>query len=364
MRKTLNLFMLVVAVMLLAVPLAAQNDDADTPQIEWTCPEGFAGQTLSVYNWSTYIGENTIADFEALCGVTVIYDVYDSNEALIARLRQGNPGYDVAMPNDYAIAIMIRDGLLQPVDLERIPNFANIAERWTGLFFDPDNEYSVPYLWGTFGVAYNVNRVEPITSWFQVFEHNGPVAWVDDSRSMIGIALTLLGYDPNSEDADEIAEARDFLIENGRNVVAIAADDGQALLARGEVDIALEYSGDILQIIEDCDCDDFAYVIPEEGGIVDLAAMVILNNAPNPDLAHVFMDYILDPLVSAEMVVFTGYPTPNEAAKALLDEDILNDPLIFPDDEALALMWFNQDVGDAEQDYNDAWDEIKIFTGR
>ena len=365
MRKTLNLLMLVAAVLLLAVPLSAQNaDEADAPQIEWTCPEGFAGQTLSVYNWSTYIGENTIADFEALCDVTDIYDVYDSNEALIARLRQGNPGYDVAMPSDYAVAIMIRDGLIQPIDLERVPNFANVAERWTGLFYDPDNEYSVPYLWGTFGVAYNVNRVEPITSWFQVFEHNGPVAWVDDSRSMIGIALKLLGYDPNSEDADEIAEARDFLIENGRNVVAIAADDGQALLARGEVDIALEYSGDILQIIEDCDCDDFAYVIPDEGGIVDIAAMVILNNAPNPDLAHVFMDYILDPLVSADMVAFTGYPTPNEAAKALLDDDILDDPLIYPDDEAVDQMWFNQDVDDAEQDYNDAWDEIKIFTGR
>ena len=187
---------------------------------------------------------------------------------------------------------------------------------------------------------------------------------MDDSRSMIGIALKLLGYDPNSEDADEIAEARDFLIENGRNVVAIAADDGQALLARGEVDIALEYSGDILQIIEDCDCDDFAYVIPDEGGIVDIAAMVILNNAPNPDLAHVFMDYILDPLVSADMVAFTGYPTPNEAAKALLDDDILDDPLIYPDDEAVDQMWFNQDVDDAEQYYNDAWDEIKIFTGR
>jgi spermidine/putrescine transport system substrate-binding protein len=358
------LVMISAITMLLAFGAAAQDDDAN--EITWTCPEGFAGQTLSIYNWATYIGETTVSDFEALCGVRVIYDVYDSNESMIARLRQGNPGYDIAIPSDYAIVIMIREGLVQPIDLNNIPNYANIDDRWKDLFFDPENEYSVPYLWGTFGVGYNVNQVgEEITSWQQVFDHNGPVAWVDDSRSMIGIALNLLGYDPNSMDPDEIAEARGFLIDNGRNVIAVAADDGQALLARGEVDIALEYSGDILQIIEDCDCDDFAYVIPEEGSIVDIASMVILDGAPNPSLAEVFMDYVLDPVVGAGLTAFTGYPTPNKAAieAGLIDEDMLNDPIVFPPDDIIELMWFNQDVDEAEQDYNDAWDEILILIG-
>lgn len=368
MRRLLTLFLVVVLGSFLGVlSVAAQSDDTEMePEIEWTCPEGYEGQTLSVYNWATYIGETTISDFEELCGVTVVYDVYDSNESLIARLRQGNPGYDVAFPSDYAVAIMIRDELIQPINPENIPNLENIAPHWTGLYFDPENEYSVPYLWGTFGVAYNQNELsDPIISWEQVFNYNGPVAWIDDSRSTIGIALKLLGYDPNSTDEDEIAEARDFLIANGDNVITIAEDDGQAMLARGEVDIALEYSGDVYQIMVDCDCDDFAYSIPIEGSIADISLMVVLEDAPNPALAEVFMDYILDPVVNAMIVNDTLYATPNTAAieSGIIDEALLNNTAVFPDDEALDNMWFLQDVAEAEEFYNNAWDEVIILTG-
>ncbi len=357
-------FLTVMCVLFIAFGATFAQED-ESPEIEWVCPEGFEGQTLNVYNWATYIGETTISDFEALCGVSVTYDVYDSNEAMIARLRQGNPGYDVAFPGDYAVSIMIRDGLIQPFDVTELPNYENIAERWLGLPFDPDNEYSVPYLWGTFGVAYNVNTVEEITSWQQVFDHSGAVAWIDDSRSTISIALRLLDYDPNSTDADEIGEARDLLIDNGGNVITIAADDGQALLSRGEVDIALEYNGDIFQIMIDCDCDDYAYVIPEEGSVVDLSLMVILEDAPNPELAKVFMDYILDPVVNAMIVNDTFYATPNLAAieSGVIDDMLLNNAAIFPDEDSLENLYFLADVDEAEQDYNDAWDEITILIG-
>jgi spermidine/putrescine transport system substrate-binding protein len=365
MRKLIILLVLLGLVGNFSV-LAQEDDETVEPVIVWECPEGFEGQTLNVWNWATYIGETTISTFEELCGVTVVYDVYDSNEALIARLRQGNPGYDVAFPGEYAIALLVRDGLLQQFDPSSIPNYGNVDDQWLGLYFDPNEEYSVPYLWGTFGVAYNTTRItDPITSWEDVWAHQGAVAWVDDPRSILGIGLLMLGYDPNSTDADEIAEAAEYILEQSGNVVTFASDDGEAQLARGDVDIALEYSGDVYQIIDDCDCDDYAYVLPVEGSIADVAAMVLLDGAPNPELALVFMDYMLDPAVAAMVVMDVLYPTANRAAieSGFIPEDILNNPLIFPSEEVQENLFLFQDVGEAEQYYNDAWDEILIFAG-
>ena len=366
MRK-LMILMTVAGLLAFTGLVIAQDSDTELGTgTSWTCPEGFEGQTLSVYNWATYIGEHTIADFETLCGVTVIYDVYDTNESLIARLRQGNPGYDVAIPSDYAVLIMIRDGLVQQIDTDNIPNLANIAEDWLGLYFDPENAYSVPYLLGTFGVGYNVNNVaEPITSWNQVFEHDGPVAWINDSRAMMPIALMLMGEDPNSQDPDAIFAATTFLLERSANVVTLAGDDGQAMLARGEVDIALEYNGDMYQVIQECECDDYAYVVPDEGSIADIANLVLLTDSPNPELAQVFMDFVLDAFVGAEIANYTTYPTPNQASidMELIDPELLNDPAVYVPEEDLENLFFIQDVGAAEEFYNDAFDELLILIG-
>lgn len=368
MRKLL-LLILVLAIPVLSV-YAQDEDEEETvemPEITWVCPEGFEGQTLSVYNWATYIGETTISDFEELCGVDVIYDVFDSNESLIARMRLGNSGYDIAFPSDYAVSIMIGDELVQPIDLELIPNFANVAEEWIGLDFDPENQYSVPYLWGSQGVAYNVDAVgEEITSWYQVFEYDGPVAWLNDARAMLGIGLQLLGYDPNTTDPDEIQEAADFLLENSDNVIVLAADDGEALLERGEVDIVVEYNGDVFQVMLDCECDDYAYVVPDEGSIADVAAMVILQDAPNPELAHVFIDYILDPVVNAQIVNTTGYASASNIPleMGLIDPILAENPAIYVPAESLAQMWFSKDTGDAEVYYSDAWEALTIFIGQ
>ena len=370
MRKLLLLLVMLSLVVSAAI---AQDDDEESeemtmtaPEITWECPEGFAGQELSVYNWATYIGETTITTFEELCDVTVTYDVYDSNEALIARLRNGNPGYDVAFPGDYAVAIMVREGLIEMINYDNVPNYANIADRWLGLYYDPDEEYTVPYLWGTFGVAYNTESItEPITSWADVWNYDGAVAWQDDNRSMLSIALNLLGYEPNSEDAGEIAEAGEYLLENGNNVVYIADDDGEAQLQLGEVEIALEYNGDVFQIMDECDCDTYSYVIPEEGSVVDIALMVKLADGPNPELAEVFMDYVLDPAVNAMIVNDVLYATTNQAAidSGYIAENVIDNAAIFPSEESLENLYFLQDIGEAEQSYNDAWDELLIFIG-
>ncbi|MCU0513706.1 MAG: spermidine/putrescine ABC transporter substrate-binding protein [Anaerolineae bacterium] len=362
----------VMLVGLLVSVLAVQADD-HSADITWTCPEGFSGQALNVYNWATYIGETTVADFEALCGVTVTYDNFANNDEMIARLRQGNPGYDVVFGNTYAIQLLAREGLVETLDNTRIPNRANLGEAWSGLPYDPENNLSVPYLWGTMGVGYNIAVVEeklggPLTSWEQVFSYDGPVAWINDTRAMMSVGLKMLGFDPNSTVADEINQAKDFLLANSGNVVTIASDDGQTLLERGEVDIVLEYSGDMFQLITSCECDTFGYLVPAEGSVVDMAAMFIPVDAPNALLAHAFMDFILDPAVNADIVTFTTYATPSQAAidSGFIAEDLLTNPAVFPTAEMMASVWFNDDVSNvegAEQAYSDAWDELLISVG-
>jgi spermidine/putrescine transport system substrate-binding protein len=350
-----------------ATTTPAANVDGVAIDTEWTCPEGLEGQTLSLFNWATYIGDNTVSDFENLCDVNVEYTVYDSDESLIARLRQGNPGFDLAFPTDYAVAIMIRDGLAGEIDLENIPNVANIDERYLNPYFDPGNGHSVPYVWGTTGIGYDIDRTgEEITTWQQVFEYDGRVAWVDSSRAMLGAALSVLGLDPNTTDPADIEAAKDYLIEHSSNVVAFAQDDGDALLAQGEVDIAIEYGGDVFQQIAECECDNLRYAVPTDGGILDLTSVVLLADAPNPELAQVFMDYLLDPNVHAHIVNTIYYPSPNRVAveQGLIDEDFLNNPAGNPPVEALGGMFYVMDVGEeAEQLYNDAWDEVKILSG-
>jgi spermidine/putrescine transport system substrate-binding protein len=322
---------------------------------------------LSVFNWSTYIAEDTIPNFEAACGVTVLYDVYESNEAMLAIIRAGNPGYDIVVPTGNTAGIMVEEGLLIPLDYDLIPNAVNLSEALQDPVYDPGNVYTLPYLWGTTGLGVNVTNAPDIRTWDDVWAYDGNVAWLEDPRIMLGVGLMKLGYDPNSENPDEIAEARDYLVANGENVVAIAADDGQVLLERGDVDITVEYVGDILQVIAECECDDYAYIVPEDGGNIFTDNLAIPVEAPNPELAMVFMDYLYDPQVAASIANFTAYATPNQVAldEALIDEASLANPAIYPDSAIMTRLWPALTVvPDAEQAYNDAWDEIKVLLGQ
>jgi len=356
---------LLLAVLLLALPMVT----ADSHEYEaWTCPEGYEGQTLSIFNWSTYIAEDTVPNFEDACGVTVNYDIYESNEAMLARIRQGNPGYDLIVPSGGTVQRMAEEGLLIPLSKDMIPNIANLIPDLLNAPYDPDNTYSLPYQWGTVGVGYSTEVFpDGITSWDQVWAHDGSVAWLDDRQTMFGIAHLFLGTDPNTTDGDEIVAARDYLLERGGNVVAVAADDGQVLLERGEVDIAIEYNGDILQISWDCECDDYAYAIPDEGSNVWIDNLAIPVDAPNPELANVFIDYILDAKVGADLTNYIWYASPNQASieSGFIDEEILNDPAIFPTPEQVANLFAIIDVGaEAEELINNAWDEMLIFLGQ
>ena len=334
---------------------------------EWTCPDGFAGQTLSVYNWTTYIAEDTIDNFEAACGVRVIYDTFPSDDDMLARMRQGNPGYDIVVPSDRVVAIMIEEGLLLPLDRALLPNWVHLDTTFLGLDFDPGNRYSIPYQWGTLGIGYHVGRVGfEVKTWMDMFTYDGPVSWIEDIRAMMGSAAVTIGLDPNTGDPDEIRAIQQFMIDHGRNVVYINQDDGQEVLLRGEVDIVVEYSGDIFQIMEECECDDFAFVIPLEGANFWVDNLTIPLGASNVPLAHVFLDYLMDPRVAADIANYTAYGSPNQSAidLGLIDEELLANPGIYPDEETEARLFRVLQDSALEQLYNDAWDELKIFIGR
>jgi len=354
-------------VLIVPVMISAQEETPEPSLEPWLCPGDFAGQELHIYNWSTYIAETTIPQFEEACDVTVTYSTYSSNEDMLTRIRLGNPGYDVIFPGNYIIPVMIREELLIPLDLDALPNVVNVRPEFLERESDPGNLYSVPYLVSSLGVGYNTEIFpDGIQSWEQVWNHDGPVAWIDDPRIMLGVALKQLGYDPNSENPDEIAEAGDYLLERSDNVVAIAEDDGQAMLVRGDVDIAVEYGGDIYQVIFECECDTYDYVLPIEGTNIEVDGVAIPVDAPNPELAMAFMDFIMSPQAAADIANYTGYGSTNLAAieNGLIDAEALATPGIYPPEDILENLFPLNEINDeAEQAFQDTWDFLLISIG-
>lgn len=366
MTRKLLIWTMMLAFVVLSVNLVPMTAQAQDPEdIEWVCPEEFAGQQLNVFNWSLFISEAAIPNFEELCDVEVVYDTFDTTEAVFTRLREGNPGFDIVFLSDFMVKLMAEEDLLEPLDFERIPNFANIGEEFKNPSYDPDNTYSVPYTWGSTGISYNATRVDEITSWNDLFEYDGPVAWMDEPTVMLGVALLMNGYDPNSIDSDEIEVARDYLIERGGNVRTIATSDGSFLLESGEVDIIVGYSGEVFQILSNCECDDFAYAIPEEGGNIYVDTMTIPVGAKNPDLAHAFLDYMLDPVVGAANANEIGYASPNQTALdlGLIDPSYLENGVIYLSPETIERLFYLTQDPEGELDRLDAWDEVSLMVG-
>ena len=384
-----KLFLSVLLILLLAACGGGPGGGpaADTEESSGTDANGEVqlAEQLSVYNWSDYIDEAMITNYEETYGVDVIYDTFASNEDLLAKLQAGAEGYDVIFPSDYMVAIMIDLGLLSEIDTADVPNFANIDPQFVGAPFDPNNDYCVPYQWGTTGIGYRADveffQENPPNSWAYVFEPEMLEQYADqginvlnDPRELPGSALIYLGYDPNTTNPDEIGAARDYLIDRGGNVRSIAQDDGQEKLLSGEVDMVIEYSGDIFQIIANCEANPeqncagkYAYVIPAEGGVRWVDNLAIPTDAPHPEFAHAFIDYILDAQVGADISNYTAYATPNQAAidQELILPEYLESTVIYPDEATNETLFSTIDLGDeVARLYNDAWLELRTLLGQ
>lgn len=364
-------FLAVVLMLALLIPVAVFAQDSAAAEVEpYVCPETFAGQTLNIFNWSTYVAEDnadtpeveadTIKDFEAACGITITYTVFGSNDELFASLEQGNPGYDLIVPSDYMVEIMIAEEMLVALDHSLIPNLGNLIEGFTTQPYDEGNVYSVPYLWGSTGIGYDISKTGgEITSWSAMYDtetFDGQVGWLDSAREVLGAALLYLGYDPNTTDEAQIAEARDLVIDSADNIVSFYADDGQARLLQGDVTLVQEYNGDVLSAAQENE--DLRFVIPQEGALGFIDNMAIPVGAPNAALAYEFINYILHPATAAALANYTNFFSPNQAAG---DAGLLN---YIPDPAAVENLQFLLDVGDALSLYDEAYTEITLALGQ
>jgi spermidine/putrescine transport system substrate-binding protein len=289
---------------------------------------------VNIYNRDTYIGETTLEDFTDATGIAVRYDLFASNDELFAKLRGGNPGYDVIVPTNDYVELMIAADLLLPLDPPKIPNLANVAPAFADPAFDPGLQHSMPYFWGTVGLGYRKSVADPIgfADLFGKSDHAGRISLLA-SNDTIQSGLKSLGHSLNTRDPAQLAEVVELLIDNKPKIKAFAPDTGQDLLIAGEVDICLEYNGDILQVM--AEDDDLAYVVPAEGSLLWEDNLCIPRGGPNPENAHAFINFILDAEVHGAIASFVQYPCPNAAALEFISEADRNNPALYPSREVL-----------------------------
>ncbi len=294
-------------------------------------------KAVNFYNWDTYIGETTLDDFKSATGVEVTMDLFADNAELFAKLKGGNPGYDVIVPSNDYVERMVAANMLTKLDHAKIPNIANIDPAFMNPAHDPGRVYSLPYMWGTIGIGYRKSRVDGVPdSWQWLYDSDkyaGKIALLAEPTTVLQIACKYLGYPLNESDPAKLEQAAEMIIRQKPNIRVFAEDNGQDLLLSGEVDLTMEWNGDMLQVMEEDD--DLSYVVPKEGGLLWEDTLAIPVGAPHPNNAHAFINYVLDAEAGAAIADFIQYATPNSAAKALMSADYTGNPAIFPSDETI-----------------------------
>ena len=293
---------------------------------------------LNFYNWDTYIGETTLDDFKEASGVEVKMDLFDSNDVLFAKFKAGNPGYDVIVPSNDFVERMAQANMLQALDHAQIPNMKNIDPAFIDVEYDKGRKFSMPYTWLALGIGYRKSKVKATPdSWKLLFdsaEYAGRIAWLSEAGDMFRLYGKYLGKSVNALTPSDIATIEAMMIKQKPNVKNFHVDDGQDLLLKGDVDLVLEYNGDIAQaMLEDNDID---FVVPKEGSQLNSDNLCIPKGAPHPKNAHAFINYILDGEVDKKITETILYPTPNAAAKALMPDSYKNNPVIYPPADVLA----------------------------
>lgn len=306
--------------------------------IAWKLEQGSASGTtdsITVYNWGDYIDPDVLKQFEQETGIKVIYETFDSNEGMMGKIEQGGTNYDITAPSEYMIEMMMEKDLLLPLDHSLLPNLKNIDPYFLDLPFDPGNLYSIPYFWGSLGIAFNPTLLEGQTfeSWDNLWDPSlkQRVILVDSAREVVGMGLNSLHYSLNSTDRDEIQEAMDKLALLTPNVKAVIGDEVTQLMVNEEAAVALTWSGqaaDMMYSNENID-----YIVPEEGSNLWFDNFVIPRTAKNIEGAHAFLNFLLRPDIAAQNTEYVGYTTPNEAALELMDPEIVEDERYYPDEE-------------------------------
>ena len=379
MKKSTLFLLIIVSIILAACQQAPATEPAGDTGSETRGEEAMSencgdksklADEILLYTWVEYIDPDIKDQFEAECGVKVVETNYDSNETLLATLQAGGAGYDLIVPSDYMVQLMIEEGMLMEIDFNVVTNINNMDPLNTNQYFDPEQKFTVPYFWGTSGFAVDTNVVSDYTdSWSMVFDPNSPycgkISMLDDQRETLGAALMYLGYPINDVDPAHLEEAKQLLIDQAKCVKAYDSQTNDDLIISGETVFAHIWTGDaILAGLPDSGGrEGIVYVIPQEGCTIWQDNLAIPVGAPNAYTAMVFMNYLNIPEIAAQNAEWVGYGTPNAAAKEFIDPEILANEGIYPSAEVSARLQWIEDVGDALQLYDRIWTEFKAAVG-
>lgn len=315
---------------------------------------------LHVYNWTNVIPESVLREFEKKYGVKVVYDNFYSNEELLAKMQTRSHDYDVIFPSDYMVEIMVKQDMLERLDFANIPNFKNISSDFKGMFFDVDNKYSVPFQASTNGIAVNTERIKNFKpSWDLLFDpkYKGRISMLDDMRYGIIPAMRKLGYDVNTTDPQELEEVKKLMIKQKPLVKAYSSDTYIDLIKTSEVWLASGYSIDVLQIARENP--NIRYILPQEGTARAVESMCIPKNSKRKYTAEVFINFIINEKVHAEIANYSLATCPNQAALKYVNPEARNNENIYPSRNELTKQTFLRDVGDATKLYDALWNEVK-----
>ncbi|BAU43663.1 PotD/PotF family extracellular solute-binding protein [Leptolyngbya sp. O-77] len=318
--------------------------------------------TLHVYTWSAYIDEDLLKGFEQNTGIKVIADVYDSNETMLARMQAGGGSqYSIVYPSDYMVELMIEEDMLLEIDQARVPGYADLLDQWRDPPYDPGNQYSVPYTWGTTGLVYNKELVKkPITDWSDLWERKSELSrrmtLLNDVREVMGMALKMLGFSNSTQDPKEIEAAYKKLQELKPAINAFTTDGWRDQMAVGDLAVAHAYSVDGIDMV--LENPQLEYVVPSSGATVWTDTIAIPKTAPNVDAAYKWIEYSVEPQTAAKNLGRLKLPTPNQKTLTLLPKELVENPDLFPPEEVLAKCEVLANVGEAVDIYDRYWTQL------
>ncbi|HMG33908.1 MAG TPA: extracellular solute-binding protein [Blastocatellia bacterium] len=319
-----------------------------------------AGGELNIFIWSNYLPDDVITEFERRFGAQVNVELFDSNEALLAKLQSGGASYDIIVPSDYMVSVLKEQGLIEELNRDELTNFSNLDPQFVALLFDADNRYSVPYMWGTTGIGYRKDKVAgSIDSWSALWDpkYKDRISMLDDVRETLGAALKYQGKSLNSLNPEEVEQAAQLLMKQKPLVKAYDSGGFDQLLLSGDVWVAQGYSGNIARAI--AENPNIGYVIPKEGCTRFVDNLCIPRVARNRALASEFINYVLDARVAAAISNGTGFSSVNRAARAYIRPDLLSNEAAFPPREAVERCEFMVELGSGVNLYDRYWTEIK-----
>ncbi len=321
-----------------------------------------AEERVVLYNWSDYIPDSLLAEFTKETGIKVDVSTYDSNETMFAKLKLlDGKGYDLAVPSTFFVEKMIRAGLLQKVDLAKLSNLKNLDPMMLNKAYDPNNQYSIPYLWGTTAIAVNAEEIDPSTirQWKDLWDpkYKGQILLLDDVRDIFLMALKVKGFENNTKAPAEIEQAYLALRDLMPNVRTFLSDSPKGPLIQGDVNIAVMWNGEAFMAAQEMD--NVAYVYPEDGVTLWVDSFVIPKQAQNVDNAHKLIDFILRPESAVTILSEMGFSTPNQAAIPLLDESLRKNTMIFPNADVVNKGSYHIDLEDTNVIYENYWQKLK-----